>query len=163
MITAKAQTAVERSGAIVVSFGANWYQEIHPSSFSVIIRKRVPASDHPRWLYFHVNAPVGKICARATIESIRHLSLEEALALANEIDLTDKDIKTYVGNNEAIGAYFVSEIEMAQRQMSTSELQECAIYFPPQSFLFLSHDGKRVIDRKCGFSGGYRQEKKAAK
>ena len=163
MIIAKAQTKLERSDAIVVSFGAKWYQKIQSSSFSVIIRKRVPTGDHPRWLYFHVNTPVSRICARATIRSIQHLSLEEALALANEIDLPDRDIKTYVAYDGSIGAYMIKNIEMAQRAISSSELQGFVIYFPPQSFLFLSHDGKRILDLKCGFSEISRQGKKAAK
>ena len=66
-----------------------------------------------------------------------------------------------MGNSKTIGAYRIGEIELTNNEVATSELQEFLVYSPPQSFLFLSHGAKNVIDRLCQFSPDPGPERKA--
>ncbi|MFN8703331.1 MAG: hypothetical protein ACK5X0_14570 [Rhodospirillales bacterium] len=148
---AKALDGADRSDSIIVSFDSEWHSKLHESNFSVIIRKRTPAIARPKFLYFHINAPVSKICGRAEIFSIRDIDGKRAVELSKEIGIHPSSILKYVGSNKSVGAYFIGKIELPDAEVPTIALQEFLFYSPPQSFLFLSHDGKETIDQLCRF------------
>lgn len=151
MIYAKALTDDDRSNSIVVSFDSAWRQKVLDATFSVIIRKRIPVSVNPSWIYFHINAPFSELCARAKIKSIRTISKQDAVELHKKMDLSVGEIRAYLGNATEVGAYSVADFEYASNNITTRALQDRMIYSPPQSFLFLSHEGKAVVDRLCDF------------
>lgn len=151
MNTAKAQSEHDRSDSIIVSFDPEWHEKIRRSDFSVIIRKRTPAKVQPSFIYFHVNAPVGKISARARILSIQKIDTATALELSSRIGIDRSLIKKYIGPAASVGAYFIENIELPEIEISTKEIQKKCVYTPPQSFLFLSREGKSVIDQLCRF------------
>jgi len=136
VISAKAQGKDDRSDGVVVSFGAQWYPKLLNAAFSVIIRKRVPSSAHPKWLYFHINSPISKICGRAKITSIKTLTKSDAVAISASIDLSMVKILDYIGACNSINCYEISDIEIAQHKMSAEDSNFCLTYSPPQSFSF---------------------------
>lgn len=151
MIYAKALTDDDRSDSIVVSFDSAWRQKVLDATFSAIIRKRVPVSVTPSWIYFHINAPFSELRARARIKAIEMISKQDAVKLHKQLDLSIDEIRAYAGAASEIGAYSVAAFELASNNITTRALQEQMIYSPPQSFLFLSHEGKAVVDRLCNF------------
>ena len=151
MVVARAQTHQDRSDAIIVSFNSNCYQSLHEKSFSLIIRKRIPISMKPRWLYFHLNSPISSICARAKIIRIEQQSLMHVLKRIAKIGLPKDEIKSYVGNAESVGIYVISDIEITPVEVTIAQLKRKLNYSPPQSFLVLSVEGKKIVDHMCGY------------
>ena len=60
-VPAKAINTADQSDGIVVSFGADWHERLLEGRFTAVIRKRVPKTVTPKWLYFHINSPVKRI------------------------------------------------------------------------------------------------------
>src|SRR5665213_2310744 len=133
MIPAKATKPEEQSDAIVVSFGPEWHEHLNANRFSVVIRKRVPKATTFKWLYFHVNSPIGAICARAAISKIFTATTKEAVTLAKKIKLSPSEITTYIGNETTIGCYELGKFQFATKPITTSALAAYMVYHPPQS------------------------------
>ncbi len=150
-IWAKAETPEMRSDAIVVSFDYIWYEPLHRRRFSAIIRKRVPTSFQPSWIYFHINSPKSAICARASLKGIDHLDLKSAIDIEKFLGLSRDEIISYFGHLDSIGVYLLENIELAEVEVSIGKLAERLIYNPPQSFFALSRPAKMVINQMCGF------------
>ncbi len=151
MISAKARTKDDRSDGVVVSFGAHWHGKLLDAAFSRIIRKRVPISNHPRWLYFYIKSPISKICGRAKIISIKKLTKEDVTASPERIGLSVTEILHYMGEEISIGCYDICDIQIAQYGVSAYDSKIELRYSPPQSFFFLSIEGKLELDRVCRF------------
>jgi predicted transcriptional regulator len=149
-LRAKAMNKTEECDAVVVSFGAGSYQPLLERRFKAVIRKRVPRTLNPRWIYIHVNAPISAICARAEVLRIEHLRLEQVIELARDLDMSVADIKAYV--DSAIGCYFLGQIEFPRTRLTVKELTERMVYHPPQSFFVLSGEAKKVIDEMANFT-----------
>ena len=151
MITAKANELSEMSDAIVVSFSSFWKTQIENNQFSAIIRKRVPLKIQPKWIYFHVNAPVGEICGRAFVNSLSNLSKNLAVQSSKKLCLSEKEILKYIGDMDSIGFYDISNIELVKNVCTASTIKEKMIYNPPQSFFYISKIGLNIINDACGF------------
>ena len=149
--TAKALTAESRSDAIVVSFGANWFDRLKQRSFCAVIRKRTPRTFIPRWMYIHVNAPKSSICARARIASIEVIPKQMALMMTRDLDLSEEKISAYIGGSSTVGLYRLNDISFPGAEVTAGEIDEHVVYYAPQSFFAVSREGKRVLDRLCGF------------
>jgi hypothetical protein len=149
---ATAKNESERSDAIVVSFNHNWYEKIKKGSFSAIIRKRVPMSTEPKWLYFHVNSPISAICARAPIRSIRRVSRQSAQAHAGRLNMSELQVSDYIGTQDTVGLYEIGPVELASKIIAASKLATVLRYYAPQSFFILSSIAKAMIDQMGGFS-----------
>lgn len=160
-IVAKATSVEDQSDGIVVSFGVEWYQPLRDQKFKAVIRKRTPKTLKPSWLYFHVNAPVSAICARAPILAIRELKAAEANKRAADLALSPADVVAYIGSDATVGCYELGGISFASREITIAELTSRLVYHPPQSFFILSRTGKDVLDQLAGF--GSRSLKKGGK
>lgn len=151
---AKAAGLPDQSDSIVVSFGAEWHEPLLAKQFSVVIRKRIPRAASFKWLYFHVNSPIGAICARAPIRKIFTATKKQALALASRIHLSSDDIAAYIGLANDIGCYELGPFQFAKKPATTTELAAQLVYHPPQSFFIVSKRAKKIIDQAAGFSKG---------
>lgn len=151
MISIKAKTQEQMSSAVLVSFADKWKYSIENRCIEMVIRKRVPNSYLPKWMYFHVNAPVGQICARAEISDIKKISLQDALEMRQKIGLSADEIEKYLGKDKYIGCYFLTKIETPRNICKSITLKNIMDYNPPQSFLYMSIEGKRIIDDICDF------------
>lgn len=153
LILAKATLPDEQSDAIVVSFGPEWHEHLLAKRFSVVIRKRIPKSTSYKWLYFHVNSPIGAVCARAPITKIFSATTKQAVSLAKEINLAPPEITAYIGNDTMIGCYELGSFQVATKPLSASDLAARMVYHPPQSFFIISKNAKVIIDKMAGFPG----------
>jgi hypothetical protein len=151
IIPAKAITDAEQSDSIVVSFGAEWHQPLLSKAFSVVIRKRIPKSSSPKWLYFHINNPVSALCGRAKIQQLSSITEEEAIVLADQIHLSPAEIKSYIGTATNIGCYKLGTFEIWE-PIPVAKLGTRLAYYPPQSFFILSKQAKQVVDHFSGFT-----------
>lgn len=150
-VVAKALDSESRSDAIVVSFDAEWYERLRAKRFSAVIRKRIPATLQPKWLYFHFNSPRSALSARARVLSVEMIDEAKALSMERQLDLTADRIRLYVRPNPEIGCYRLAGIELAKRDAALQELGKTLVYYPPQSFFVLSKAAKQIIDEICGF------------
>jgi hypothetical protein len=151
VISAKAGAPETRSDAIVVSFDYNWYERLCRREFSVVIRKRVPITFQPAWIYFHMNSPKSSICARASLKGVGQLDLGSATDLQKSVTLSKVEIQKYFGQSDSVGAYFIQRIELARIECSIAHLQQLLVYNPPQSFFRLSKQAKIIVDQACDF------------
>ena len=103
--SAKAQSKEDRSNSIVVSFGSNWLGRMASGEISAVIRKRGPVSGFPSFMYIHVNSPVGGICARAKINSVSRIALDDARGLSCEIGLSGEEISNYFSGGVEVFCY----------------------------------------------------------
>ncbi len=147
MIISKAQGVHDRSNAIVVSFAHKHLALIKEDRIRAAIRKRIPTSGSPEWLYFYVNAPASYIAGRARLTNCCHVDLLRALGSFDQLQLKDSEIRKYVGTAANIGMYEFGSIENAHSLVTLPELREHAVFNPPQSFLYLSDEGKGCFDR----------------
>ena len=150
IIIAKAQHASEQSDSIVVSFSADWKAALYESRFTAVIRKRIPKTICPRWLYFHINSPVGGIAGRAKIDSCGDVTVEKLGGMTQDLALSLDDILSYLDGSSTIGCYELSEIELLKEPLMVKELLNFK-YHAPQSFFILSKRGKSRIDEAAGF------------
>lgn len=164
LISAKATSSDEQSDSVVVSFESDWEQPLLSNAVSVVIRKRIPKNTSFKWLYFHINSPVSSICGRAKIQRIFSASTKEAVAIAKQIGLSPTQISTYIGAARCIGCYKLGTVQCGTGPIPLAKLTTRLAYYPPQSFVILSKQAKRVIDQMAGFSSPQsgRREKAAS-
>ena len=152
MIAAKADSVETTSNAIIVSFHADWHKPLLNKKFSAVIRKRIPRTSVPEWLYFHVNAPVSAICGRAKIKSFDEISVESVHKKAEALALTEVEISDYLSGSDTIGIYQLTDIQFATPPITRRKICSMMIYHPPQSFVFLSKEAKGVLDSMTEFT-----------
>ncbi|MDT3684028.1 MAG: hypothetical protein RO009_03165 [Pseudorhodoplanes sp.] len=151
LVVATALTTAEQSNAIVVSFDAKWHRSLLGGTLGAVIRKRVPKERSFDWLYFHVNSPISAICGRVRIDKITMITLQQAIRLAEQLNLPPDAIAQYVGHDGRVGCYHLGSFQIPSVALHRSTLTERVKYSPPQSFLILSKSAKEIIDAICGF------------
>lgn len=149
-ISAKAQGKEERSSSIVVSFGSKWLERMASGGVSAVIRKRGPVSGFPSLMYIHVNSPVGGICAKAKINSVNRVALDDAQKLSCEIGLSDKEISDYSSGGTEVFCYRISDLIFLKEPIRSSDINKDFVYYPPQSFFFLSKAADDFLSRLFG-------------
>jgi predicted transcriptional regulator len=154
-IAAKAVRPEERSDSIVVSFGPDWLQPLQGRKFTAVIRKRVPKGARPKWIYFHINAPISALCGRAEIRSLDELAVGKVIKMGNELALSPAQIRSYTGTEPAVGCYRLGKIQFPQKPIKMSVLSSHMVYHAPQSFFILSRKGKAAIDKLGRFRPGH--------
>jgi len=153
-LTAKALTAADRSGAVLVSFDAPWEMKILGRTFVHVVRKRVPREVTPDYLYFYVNSPVSRVVARAPVGVVRSVAVSHVVKNCNDFGLTRSEAEDYCEGLGTIGVYELGRFEIAGASLSREWLSERMAFFPPQSFLFLSWEARSLIDREAKFKNG---------
>jgi hypothetical protein len=148
---AQASTDTDRSIGVVVSFDSKWYETIVVREVSLVIRKRIPITRKPDWLYFHVNSPKSAICARAPILSVEPVPVKTVHTFTTELCLDRISIDRYCGVLNEIGTYKLGVIELAPVEATISSIRDHLDYSPPQSFMFMSDHAKEILDKLCGF------------
>jgi predicted transcriptional regulator len=148
-LAAKAANA-EPSISVVVSFDARWLRPISAGRISLVLRKRVPQSALPEWMYIYVNSPASVLLGRARIKKILTVSLAEALKRQKELELTSDEIGAYLRGSATVGAYQLRRTEIADNPLRLNWLQQNMTFNPPQSFFFLASTAQAVIDKHAG-------------
>jgi predicted transcriptional regulator len=135
-----------RPSAVVVAFNVRLLEDVKDSSFSAIIRRRVPAST-PDFLYFHVKAPISGIVGRARVIAVRRVSSKEAVVLAPRLKMLAAEVADYVGERKSVGIYEIADVKLFERPLHTDQLRAGFPYHPPQNFIRLSGDAVGFIER----------------
>jgi predicted transcriptional regulator len=141
----------ELSIGIVVSFDARWLEPISEGHIRLVLRKRVPRSALPKWMYIYINNPASVLLGRAPIKKTLTMSRAEALKRQDELVLTNGEISDYLRGSDAIGAYELGRTEIARNPLRLNWLQENMAFHPPQSFFYLASAAQAFIDKHAGF------------
>lgn len=141
-----------RSESILVSFSAKWRRAIEAGTIRAVIRKRVPSSTNPAIMYLYVGSPEKAIVARASISRVVQIPVSEAICLNKDLGIQSKEILAYCGNLQNIGYYHLNSLELADPALKLEDIQAVSHFHPPQSFLYLSQDGERVIHKLTSFN-----------
>ena len=147
-VMAKAQSVSDRSGAIVVSFDAKHSGGVIDGATKAVIRKRVPRDHTVSMVFVYANAPESKVVVRRPVKSIRNVSLKETLELRDKVNLTNETIQAYFRGVTSVGMYELGE-PVNGRQPSLQQIQEQLLFYPPQSFLYVSIAARKVLDELC--------------
>ena len=151
---AKAESGDDRSEAIVVSFHRQWLAPLTQGLVRSIIRKRVPRLSPVSRLYAYVASPVASIVGCFDVSGIESgLRRSQAYSQARDLCLTKQEIDEYWAAGEnGIGIYHLGRGEMFRKRLPLREIRKSLVFHPPQSFLFLSVDGERIL-RELASSG----------
>jgi len=151
MTQLKAADLREASSSIIVSFHHNWLQPLLNNDVSVIFRKRGPRQIKPSWIYVYVGQPEGSIIGRLPIKNYSQLTIVEALQLSQEGHISKHDLQDYAGTYKKLSVFKVDPLQSSSPHVSRKTLVERFNFFPPQSFLILSTQGKILLDELAGF------------
>jgi len=116
-----------------------------------VIRRQVPKSTQPEWLYAYVNSPVSELALRARVESVETVGIEEALRYSTELLLSRAEIETYFEGYKEMGLYHLGLASPSRTCVNLQRLREAGRFSPPQSFLYLSSEGREFLDSSCCF------------
>ncbi len=151
LFNAKALKPEEHTGAVVVSFDARWIDLIRKRKIKGILRKRIPTTLGAQWLYAYVNSPVSAIVARAVIENTTSVSMPLAIRMSNDLGLSPNEIKNYFSRAQCVGMYEIKAFELAVTPLTLERIRRDLVFYPPQSFFFMSKLGKEFIDEEAHF------------
>lgn len=151
MTQLKAADLREASTSIIVSFHHNWLQPLLNNDVSVIFRKRGPRQIKPAWIYVYVGQPESSIIGRLPIKHYSQLNIAEALQLSQEGQISKHDLQDYAGTYKKLAVFRVETLQRSSPHISRKTLVEKFNFFPPQSFLILSTQGKILLDELAGF------------
>ncbi len=144
-------TSSSNSHAIVVSFHGKWHEAIRAKSVSVVFRKKGPTRYVPTAMYMYVSAPVSAIVARASVESYRSASIEEALAYVSEGGISEEELRDYAAQPyskryDELLVYGLGQIQLAGSPIGLTTLMSEYDFWPSPSYIPLSVDGKKTLD-----------------
>lgn len=148
-----AATGADDVGGVLCSFDSKWLNSIRNGAVKVVFRKKTLAGVAPEWLYAYMGSPVSAITAKMRIESTEVMSLEEALAIANEGAIATEALKAYAGSASVLFAIRVGVVHIASSPVTTVTLSKEFRYFPSPNFIRLSKEGVKTIDRMARFKG----------
>lgn len=125
------------------------------NAFSIVFRKHYPSRTQPRWIYAYCARPVSAIVARMPVKSVQHLPLDEAVKLCCRSMHTEDEIRKYAKSSyrdySKLVVYEVGTIEYASNPISFQSIADDFGFWPSSSFIPLSSEGKRTLDRLAGF------------
>jgi predicted transcriptional regulator len=111
-----------------------------------IVRKRVPKTCTPTWLYVYINAPVSALIGRFRITAIEPLN-SLSKDFLDRSRLTRQEAENYI-RESTVSTYSVGPFEPGSSVITLREFRQRFDFAPPQSFLFLSTSAKRWLDSR---------------
>ena len=144
--SAKATCPLEVSDSIVVSFEARWDGIFLKGGVLGFIRKRLPRTTQPKWVYAYFGTPLSRISFKAEIKSISEVPVSVALARARDLSISREEINEYCTGLSKIGLCLTGTPIFARHKVEMKDLRSAMSFFPPQSFLTLSKDAKKAIE-----------------
>jgi hypothetical protein len=147
----------EPGDSIIISFDANWVEPMQQSEFSVVFRKHRPARMEPRWMYAYCSKPVSAIVARMPVISVLELPLDEAVKMCDRSMHTEDQIRKYAKSTfrdyMSLVVYEIGIVEYAKSPIPLRLLVADFDYWPSSTFIPLSVEGKRILDKLGSFGG----------
>ncbi|TKB63230.1 MAG: hypothetical protein E8D47_13115 [Nitrospira sp.] len=143
----RAESPVERSGDILVSFDPQWRDLLRDSSIGFVVRRRYPKVFLPRRMFVYICAPYSELIGFCSIKKLRRINLREGLQILGQSGLTREDLEAYFLGYEEIGCYSISHISLFRTPLSLESLRNQAGFSPPQSFVSLSRRASGWLDQ----------------
>ena len=130
---------------ILVSFHSKWADIFIKDPPSVVFRLRVPIQT-PTKLYIYASAPLCAIIGVCEIKSVERLKIKAALALSKAGRIDETELRSYIGKYADVGVFRIGKVKIAKKYLSLDQLRSKGRFFPPQSFLFISDEGGKLLD-----------------
>ena len=140
------------SSSILIPFDQKWEEPIREQRILVVFRKRGPKTVSPECIFVYIGSPKSSLIGRFQVETFSFLPLENAVKLATSGGLTEADLRAYAGDYRDLAVFKVKAFEPASTPLSLSQLSSDYGFYPPQSFLRLSEQGRMVLNDAIGFS-----------
>jgi len=144
--SAKANSPAEASDSILVSFEARWEELFISGQVSGFIRKRLPRTTSPKWIYAYFGTPLARISVKAQIKSISEVPIGQVIASASDLCISKEEIREYCAGLSSIGLCLIATPFVSNHKLGLERMRSTLSFFPPQSFLILSKDAKRIIE-----------------
>jgi predicted transcriptional regulator len=147
----------ETGDSVIVSFSARWAVPMQQNGFSVVYRKHRPAKMETHWMYAYCSRPVSAIVARMPVKSVTDMSIDEAIALSDRSMHSRQEILNYTKSAfrdyTSLVVYEIGAIEYSACPIPLRLLIEKYDYWPSSSFIPISDEGKRILDKLGQFGG----------
>jgi predicted transcriptional regulator len=143
---AKSLSTQQNSTSIVVSFDDKWEEYFANESIKYFIRKRLPKTFQPDTFYAYFSSPLSRISCIANIESITNESVEDVLRISEKLLMSKAEIELYCEGYKTVSLCEIGKVLYFKKPIPMKTLKENLIFFPPQSFLILSEQGKEIIE-----------------
>jgi predicted transcriptional regulator len=150
-VTVRSQHLEDQSDAIILSIEAKWIDQLKTGTLKWLMRKRIPASSKPKFVYLHAKAPVSAIFAKARIERLEMMPAGFAIDHSAQFAMTAAEVRSYLGGSPNVGVMKFGRVLGAKKNADLETLRRRLNYHPPQSFSFVSREAAGVIDGICGF------------
>lgn len=144
--SAKALDASDMSDSILVSFKGHWEEVLLCESITGFIRKRLPRTVKPKWVYAYFGSPFSRVSIKVEVKSIEDVPVKTALGHAAGLHLSPDEIRHYCFGRAEIGLCLTGRLRPAKSKVTLQKLRSVLDFFPPQSFLILSKEAKATLD-----------------
>ncbi len=145
-MSVKASGRDDASDAIVVSFESRWIEALSRQKVKVVFRKRGPKHTTPIWMYVYIGAPESSIIGRARIKHCEQQGIDAALRKCKDGHISESDLRQYAGRYSELFVFTIGPVELWRNPLNLATLRELR-FTPPQSFLVLSKEGKKRLDK----------------
>lgn len=146
LISAKALTSEDASDAILVPFDPQLLEVFMEKKVGAFIRKRLPSTMTPNWLYVYMKAPLSMVVGRAEILSVEERSIEYTIEHCAELLMSEEEVIQYCLERDVVGWCNLGSMEVFPRAVALSDLKSAMRFFAPQSFVILS---KAAVSSIC--------------
>lgn len=147
----KAVNKEDISDGIIISFHSKWQSLLMSSSVNCIFRKRGPRQMIPRWIYVYVATPIKALTGRLPVKKVEIIPIKECVNYTSKGAITEEQLVQYANDYKELFVFHVGKYQSAVRNADFAFLSSHYKFSPPQSFLLLSKQGKRIINDICGF------------
>jgi predicted transcriptional regulator len=142
----KAQTALDRSGDVLIPFSSKWHNPLRTGSITHIFRRRYPKAFFPKRAFVYVASPFSEILGMFSIAQLKQVSLSEALQLAQSAAISEAELRVYFDGYQSIGCYSVGDISLFRKPVTLGTLRDVCRFYPPQGFISLSQKASEWLD-----------------
>lgn len=139
--------------AIILPFQSRWHDPVVAGQIGAVFRKKGPAAQAtPKWIYAYFGSPISAICAKIELEAIKQVPIDKAVKYCESGMLTEAKLRKYVGNSPSLFVFEIGQCLLPNQPLELDELTQRFGYQPTPSFVALSREGWRQLDRALGFS-----------
>lgn len=135
---ARATSPTENSDSILVSFDSRWTDLLKSKTNFSFIRKRLPVSIVPRYVYIYCKSPISSIIGKAEVSQIGFVPVSEAVREGNRLSMTHDEITKYCSGQETIGLCRLENLVRFSHPLNLASICQKLDFTPPQSFVILS-------------------------
>lgn len=145
LVELKASKLAESSESIIMSFDSRWINALVSQQVHTVFRKRGPQKIQINEIFVYLGSPVSSIVGVLPVEVHQVLPIEKCLPLSDSGAISTTELISYSGKYNNLHVFKVGPYEEVSELFSLSELKSKYRFYPPQSFLILSVDGRNDL------------------